>query len=254
MFIDTHCHLDDEKFTDIIKTVKTFEVANVGIAINMGCNLQSSIKSKELAENFQSIYFAVGFHPSDAHDFDLEVMKEIKKLSLHEKCVAIGEIGLDYHWEPFDKEKQKTVFNLQLDLANDECLPVSVHSRDATKDVLDILKSNMPKSGGVMHCFSGSKETAKELLDLGFYLGFGGTVTFKNASNLKEVAKYVPMDRILTETDCPYLSPEPFRGQRNEPKNIPIIAKYLAELKGVFLEVMENTLYSNAKNLFKKLK
>ena len=254
MFVDTHCHLDDKKFQDINKVVASYLEVGVERVITIGCDNKSSLESKNLSENFSSVYFASGFHPSEADKFTLEGLEIIKNLCEHEKCVAVGEIGLDYHWEPFDLAKQKEIFEAQIQLANQYRLPISVHSRDATKDVLDILRATKPENCGVMHCFSGSKETAKILLDLGFYLGFGGTVTFNNATNLKEVASYCPLDRILTETDSPYLAPHPFRGSVNEPKNIPVIASCLAFLKGESLETIKNFVYQNAKRLFYKLK
>ena len=165
----------------------------------------------------------------------------------------MGEIGLDYHYQPFDKEKQAAAFIRQIELANELKLPIVVHSRDACLDTLNIIKAHRPKYGGTMHCFSGSKETARDYLNLGFYLSFGGTLTFKNAVRAVEVVKFAPIDRILTETDSPYLSPEPFRGQVNTPKNIPIIAKRLAEIRGVEVGVIEEAVYRNTTTLFPKI-
>lgn len=255
MYIDTHCHLHDAKLVDLNSVVKNYLRDNVSKVINMGCCLETSEIGKSLSERYDSVYFAAGYHPSDIGDFDDSKLEKIKALATHEKCVAIGEIGLDYYWEGYDKEKQKSGFIRQLELAKEMRLPASIHSRDATGDMLSILKSNNDKLqyGGVMHCFSGSKETATELMNLGLYISFAGTVTFKNASNLKEIAKFVPVDRCLTETDCPFLAPHPLRGTVNEPKNIPLIASHVAELKGIDLFEFANSVMNNAKTLFKKL-
>ncbi len=254
MFIDTHCHIDDEKFSDTDVIVENYLKEKVISVVNMGCNLESSLNGKKLSEIYDSVYFAAGYHPSDVEDFSFEKEIEIEKLCQNPKCVAVGEIGLDYHYEPYDKNKQIDAFIRQIDLAYRNGLPFCVHSRDATLDTLNVLKSNKNKlnNGFIIHCFSGSKETAKEYLDLGGFIGFGGTLTFKNSERIKEVAKFIPKDRILTETDSPYLSPEPFRGKINEPKNIPVIAKYLKNLRGETQDFYIQ-LKSNAENIFKKL-
>ncbi|MBQ8426496.1 MAG: TatD family hydrolase [Clostridia bacterium] len=255
MYIDTHCHLQDAKLVDLDVVVSNYLRDNVSKVINMGCCLETSEIGKALSERYDTVYFAAGYHPSDIGDFDNEKLDKIKALAMHEKCVAIGEIGLDYYWEGYDKQKQKDGFIKQLELAHEMHLPVSIHSRDATADMLNILKDNKSKLtyGGVMHCFSGSRETATELMNLGLYISFAGTVTFKNATNLKEIAKFVPVDRCLTETDCPYLAPHPLRGTVNEPKNIPLIAAHVAELKGIDVLDFANCVMKNAKTLFKKL-
>ena len=254
MFIDTHCHIDDEKLTDKDKVVEDFSLAKVKVAINMGCDLKTTENGLNLSKKYHSVYFAAGFHPSEIEYFDADALEKIKNFALDEKCVAIGEIGLDYHWLPFDKDKQIDGFNRQIDLANQLKLPISVHCRDATEDTLKVLKSNLPKFQGVMHCFSGSVETAKILLDLGFYISFAGTLTFKNARNLVDVAKYVPLDRCLTETDSPYLAPTPYRGSINSPSLVPLVARRLAEIKALDEETLACAVLTNAKTLFKKLK
>lgn len=255
MLIDTHCHLHDAKLSDVDAVVNNYLLGNVKKIINMGCCLETSEKGKTLSEKYDSVYFAVGYHPSEVGNFDNDKFDKIKTLASHKKCVAIGEIGLDYYWEGYDKEMQKSVFIKQLELAKHMHLPVSIHSRDATEDMLKILKENKSKLayGGVMHCFSGSKETATELMNLGMYISFAGTVTFKNANNLKEIAKYVPVDRCLTETDCPYLSPHPLRGTINEPKNVSFITAHVAELKGLEVLNFAECVMKNAKTVFKKL-
>ncbi len=255
MFIDTHCHLDDNKLSDTESVVNDYLLSGVDIAINMGCNLNSSEIGQTLAKAYPSIYFAVGFHPSDVRDFNKDSLDRLKSLTLDKKCVAIGEIGLDYYWEPYDEIKQKECFTKQIELASECDLPICIHSRNATADMLKILKENKGKlkNGGVMHCFSGSVETARELLNLGLYISFAGPVTFKNANTLLDVAKFVPTDRCLTETDSPYLAPHPLRGTVNSPKNVPIITAFLASLKGMEIAEFASAVMFNAKTLFKKL-
>ena len=252
MYVDTHCHLDDTRF-DVNEEVKNYLRVGVSKVINVGCNLSSSLKGKQLADKYESIYFGAGFHPSDANDYNQQAEDVIIKLLGDKKCVCVGEIGLDYHWEPYDKQVQQRVFLRQLELAKEHKLPVSVHCRDATEDMIKTLKENKDKLvyGGVMHCYSGSVETAKELLNLGFCLGFGGTVTFKNARKTVEVAEFCPNDRILTETDCPYLSPEPYRGQTNSPERIPIITSFIANLKRMDNVEFASVVMENARKLFK---
>lgn len=257
MFIDTHCHLDDPKIKDDLdNVVKEFKDVGVMIAINIGCDPKTSAIVKEQAEKYDGVYFAAGYHPQDVKDADLKELEIIAELSKNPKCVAIGEIGLDHYWDKSFNQKQEEFFVRQIELANFLKLPINIHVRDATADALRILKDNKNKLvyGGVMHCFSGSEETAKELLRLGLYLSFGGTLTFKNAHNIPLVAKNAPEDRILTETDSPYLSPEPFRGKVNTPKNIPIIAAKLAEIRGVDREDIAEAVYKNVKTLFPKIK
>ncbi len=256
MYIDTHCHISDKKFNCAKDVVENYLKSNVTCAIEMGCNLLSSKQAKLLASEYDSVYFAVGIHPSDIDEFNEKTVGELKELTYDDKCVAIGEIGLDYYWKPYDDKKQIKGFLSQLELAKSLKLPVSVHCRDANGDMVKILKENRDKLnyGGVMHCYSGSKETCKELLDLGFYMGFGGTVTFMNAVNVQDVCKFVPNDRILTETDSPYLSPEPYRGQINSPENIPIINAKIALLKGLENDKMAEIVMNNARALFYKIK
>ncbi len=255
MVVDTHAHLHDEKLTDLDAVVERFLSAGVEKVINMGCCLKTSEIGKTLSEKYPSVYFAAGYHPSDANDFNDENLDKIKGLLTHEKCVAVGEIGLDYYWEPFDKEKQISCFISQLEIAKDYKLPVSIHSREATGDMMKILKDNknLLEYGGVMHCFSGSKETAKDLLDLGLYISFAGPLTFKNSVKAKEVATFVPIDRCLTETDCPYLAPHPLRGTVNEPKNVVITTQFLADIKQMSMVDFSKTVWENAHRLFYKL-
>ncbi len=255
MFIDTHCHLHDEKLLDTQKFVDEYLRDGVEIVINAACCAKTSEMGKELSEKYTSVYFMTGCHPSDVFGFNEEEFSRIEKLTAHPKCVAVGEIGLDYHWEPFDKQKQAECFIKLIELADSKNLPISIHSRDATADMLKILKDNKSKlkNGAVMHCFSGSKETALEILKMGMYISFAGPLTFKNAKNLVEVAKYVPIDRCLTETDCPYLAPHPLRGTLNSPKNVSLVTACLAEIKQMEIERLALEVMKNAKTLFKKL-
>lgn len=256
MYIDTHCHLDDKKFDgNIDNTINEFLSAGVGRVIDVGCNFSSSLAVKEQAEKYSCIYFAAGYHPSDIDDFNEREKLETIKLLSHKKCVAVGEIGLDYHWRKDNIERQKEGFIEQIEIAYQNKLPISIHIRDAMGDGLELLRQNKNKLiyGGVMHCFSGSVEIAKEVLKLGLYISFGGTLTFKNSKNAIEVAKMLPSDKILTETDSPYLAPEPLRGSVNSPKNIPIIVEKLAEIRGEDKEKLKEQIFDNAKRLFYKL-
>ena len=255
MFIDVHCHLNDQRYQDVDQVVSEFKKEGVSVAINAGYDLESSYKGQSLAEKYEEVFFTVGAHPDSEKEVDDDFLQSLRILSSHKKCVGIGEIGLDYHYEGFSKEGQKRAFERQIELANQLKLPIIVHTRDAQKDTLDILKANknLLTNGGVMHCFSGSKESAKEYLNLGMYISFSGTVTFKNARNLLEVASFLPLDRILTETDSPYLSPTPFRGEMNYPKRVPLVTKFLSELRNIDLEEFSQLVIENSKRVFKKL-
>lgn len=257
MYIDTHCHLDDQKLIDRVdKVVSDYQRENVTKVINVGCNAETSRLCADMAKEYQSIYFASGVHPIDAKDYIDDDFAVISNLCDMEKCVAVGEIGLDYYWDDSYKDKQKQVFVTMLELAKEKKLPTSIHMRNATLDTLELLKSNKDKLvyGGSLHCFSGSVETAREILNLGLKIGFGGTLTFKNANKVLEVAKFTPLDCCLTETDCPYLSPEPYRGTINEPKNIPVICSFLAKIKNVDNVDLANIIMQNALSTFTKLK
>lgn len=254
MYIDTHCHLDDEKLSPIGRVVEEFRRDGVSRVINVACNEKSSQFGKAISEKFAEIYFASGFHPSDVAGYNATTREKIVECAKSEKCVAIGEIGLDYYWDDSQKELQKQVFVEQIEIANFLSLPISVHSRNATEDTLKILRENKAIYGGVMHCFSGSIETAKILLNSNFYISFAGPVTFKNSKNLPEIASFLPSDRILTETDSPYLAPTPFRGTVNSPKNVSLITNFLANLRNEDEQSFASSVMQNAKNLFKKLK
>ncbi len=248
--IDIHAHYDDDAFDadrDALLT-SLFEKNGVTAIINAGCNLESSLYSISLAEKFENVYAAVGFHPQEVEKFDQNAFERIKELTQHPKVVAIGEIGLDYHWVSDNKEKQKAVFRKQLELAIENDMPVVIHERDSVADCLEIVLDYDVR--GVFHAFSGSKETAKILLDRGWYISFPGTVTFKNAKNPVENALYVPENRILTETDAPYLTAHPFRGKRNDSSYMKYTLEKIAEIRGTSFEHIERITEENAKRLF----
>jgi TatD DNase family protein len=246
---DTHAHYNDKAFNeDRANLLDSFSESGILGVINCGTNIEESKKSIQLAENYDFVYCAVGFHPEDISTANENYLSEIKELAMHEKCVAIGEIGLDYYWVKDNKEEQKRFFTEQLALANELSLPVIIHSRDAHADTLEILKKHRPK--GVLHCFSGSVEVMNEALKLGLYIGLGGAVTFKNARVPLEVAKSVPLERLLLETDCPYMTPVPFRGKRNQSTYISYVAEKIAEVKNLTKEEILTAANNNARNLF----
>lgn len=244
---DTHSHYDDIKFNEVRdELLSSLKSKNVGRVITCGVDKSSSLRSKKLAEKYDYIYFAAGIHPENMDEVCCTDF--IKEMSGHEKCVAVGEIGLDYYFDSSSAEKQKQVFEKQLILSKELNLPVIVHDRDAHADTLELLKKHRPK--GVVHCFSGSPETAKEIVSLGMYIGIGGVITFKNAKRLPEVAKELPLDRLLLETDCPYLAPEPFRGKLCNSAMIEYTAKRLAEIRNISYEEVLDAAFENAMNLF----
>ncbi|MFN2748222.1 TatD family hydrolase [Bacillus sp. z60-18] len=252
MLFDTHAHLNAEQFNDdledVIARAKKEEVEHIVV---VGFDRPTITRAMELIDAYDFIYAAIGWHPVDAIDMTDEDLAWIKKLSAHEKVVAIGEMGLDYHWDKSPKDVQKEVFRKQIALAKEVNLPIVIHNREATEDVVSILREEgAEKVGGIMHCFTGSAEIAKECIDMNFYLSFGGPVTFKNAKKPKEVVKQVPNDRILIETDCPFLAPHPFRGKRNEPSYVKLVAEQIAELKGLTYEEVATFTTENAKKLF----
>lgn len=258
MYIDTHAHLnyDDNRFGEENLLVDNIKNAGVNNVIVVGWDYLSSQKAKDFAHRHDGYYFAAGVHPSDiskAEDCDYD---GIRTLLNDKKAVALGEIGLDYHYENIDEKAQQSAFIRQIEMAHVAKLPFIIHSRDATQDTLRILKDNknLLEYGAVIHCFSGSEETAKEYLKLGLYISFAGPVTFKNARRLDEVAKIIPPDKILAETDSPYLAPSPLRGTLNTPCNIPIIVKKLAELRNDSIEKIAQDIYDNAHTLFFKMK
>lgn len=247
---DTHAHYDDEKYEeDREEFLSSLPSKGVSTVINCGCDLSSSLKSIDFSERYDYFYSALGVHPSNITDSSYEELDRIKELYSRPKCVAIGEIGLEYHYDFVPKNIQLDVFEKQLILSKELDLPVIVHDREAHEDTINLLKKYKPK--GVVHCFSGSAEMAKEILKLGMYIGLGGAVTFKNARKPLEVAEIVPDDRILLETDCPYMAPVPFRGQRNSSDLIAFTAEKIAEVRKCDTQRLIDIANQNAKNLFK---
>ncbi|WP_345913948.1 TatD family hydrolase [Bacillus velezensis] len=253
MLFDTHAHLNAEQFdTDLEEVIARAKAEKVERIVVVGFDKPTITRAMELIEEYDFIYAAIGWHPVDAIDMTEEDLSWIKELSSHEKVVAIGEMGLDYHWDKSPKDVQKEVFRKQIALAKEVNLPIIIHNRDATEDVVTILKEEGAEEvGGIMHCFTGSAEVARQCMDMNFYISFGGPVTFKNAKKPKEVAKEIPNDRLLIETDCPFLTPHPFRGKRNEPSYVKYVAEQLAELKGLTYEEIVSITTENAKRLFR---
>ena len=252
-FIDTHCHLNDEKFSaDLIEVVERAKIAGVNRIINFGDTLKSSAAVVELAEKFEGMFAGVGVHPEEISDFDKNSAEKIFELAKNKKVVAIGEIGLDYYWEK-DSEKrllQQKIFVEQLELAQNLNLPVCIHEREAHGDALKILKSDAKNLRGVMHCYSGSLEMAKELWKMGWLIGVDGPLTFKNSAKLPEIVKAAPREVLLIETDSPYLAPVPNRGKRNEPAFVVDVAKKIAEIRNETLETVAQYTTQNAEKLY----
>lgn len=255
MIFESHAHYDDEAFDEDRDALLTSLPENgIPYVINVGANIETSKNTIALTEKYPHVYGAVGVHPSDTAELNEENFAWLKEQCNLEKIVAVGEIGLDYYWDEPDRDTQKIWFRKQLQLARETKLPVIIHSRDAAKDTIDIMKEEHAENiGGVIHCFSYTKESAKIFLDMGFYIGIGGVLTFNNAKKLREAVKTIPMDRILLETDCPYLAPVPNRGKRNTSLNIPYVVKALAEIKGISEQEVEDITMSSAKNLFRVL-
>ena len=253
MILDTHAHYDDEAFDeDRDQLLSSMKDGGVGCIVNVCASVGGFGGTLELIKAYPFVYGAVGVHPDDAGIMTQDTLDEIRRLSHLEKMVAIGEIGLDYHWDEPEPELQKTWFVRQLGLARDRKLPVIIHSRDAAKDTLDIMKAEKAgEIGGVIHCFSYSLEMAKEYLNMGFYLGIGGVLTFNNAKKLKEVVGYMPLERIVLETDCPYLSPVPNRGKRNSSLNLPYVVEEISRIKQVPAEQIIEITNRNAKQMYR---
>ena len=246
---DTHAHYDDEAFdTDRDELMTRLFSESCEKIVTLGCDIEKSRRSLELAEKYDNLYAAVGVHPENCEDASDGYLAELKALAAHPKAAAIGEIGLDYHSEPFDKDRQQRFFREQIILAKELDMPICVHSRDSTKDVLDILREYKPK--GVMHCFSGSIDTAREILSFGMMISFTGLLTFKNAKKAAEACAFIPLDRIMLETDCPYMTPVPHRGERNDSGNLIFTAETLAEIKGLTVEETVRICNENAEAFF----
>ena len=246
---DSHAHYTDKAFNEdreiMLGSLKESGVCGI---INCGADIESSVSSVDLASKYDYIYAACGIHPEEADKTPENYIDILRDLAKNEKCVAIGEIGLDYYWRQDTKDLQKELFEKQILLSKELDLPIIVHDREAHGDTMEILKKHRPK--GVLHCFSGSPETAAEVLKLGMYIGFGGALTFKNARKAVEVAQMLPLDRLLLETDCPYMAPVPMRGKRNNSGYIPFIAEKVAEIKGIDPQSVLDVTMENTKRLF----
>lgn len=256
MLIDTHAHLTDERYCGARDIIGGMSGDGLEKIITVAYSLESARECVALAEENENVYAAVGIHPDDAQRLTVDPTEELLGLSRSPKCVAIGEIGLDYFYEGTDKEKQNYWLEKQLDLVERATLPVCFHVRDAYADFYECIKRNVGKlkSGAVMHCFSGSLETAMTYVELGFYISFSGSITFKNAKKFPEIIRAVPLDRILVETDCPYLTPHPYRGSTNYPKMVRLTAQKIAEILDKPIEEIERITTQNAYSIFTKMK
>jgi len=252
IFVDSHAHLDFDQFDhDRDAVIQNARLANISAIINIGINLETSKKSIELAETYDFIYATAGIHPHDAGEIKSDQWSELIQLFKHPKIIAVGEIGLDYYRDYSPRDVQKKVLLKQLDLAIENDLSVIIHTRNAWSDIMPIITEQYrSKLTGVFHCFSGTEHHAKTLLDLGYFISFTGVVTFKNANALKIAADYVPLDRLLLETDCPFMAPVPFRGKRCEPAHIPYIARKIAEAKDIDIAEVAHQTTENVKQLF----
>ena len=254
MIFESHAHYDDERFDeDREEILASLPACGIGKVVNVGSTFEGCRKSLELAHRYPYIYAALGVHPGNIEDLDSESFAWLWENLKDGKTAAVGEIGLDYHWEK-DLEvqsRQAVRFRQQLDMAREAGLPVIIHSRDAAQETMEILKEAAGQGiGGVIHCYSYSKEMAREYIRMGYYIGVGGVVTYKNSRKLKETVREIPMDRILLETDCPYLAPEPNRGKRNSSLNLPYVAAEIAKIKEISEEEVIQATYENACRLF----
>ena len=251
MLADSHAHIDDERFdADREEVVARALAAGVSLIVNIGADMASSARSVALAEKYPGIYAAVGMHPHDSQDMKETDYRQLEQWANHPKVVAIGEIGLDYHYDLSPRPVQKEVFLRQLDVARKTGKPFIIHEREAHADMLDIIRNAARGLNGVFHCFSGSVETAREYLKMGFYISVAGPVTFPKSVKTKEVAKAVPLDRLLVETDSPYLTPQPFRGKRNEPAYVRLVAEEIANLRDISLAELAEATTANVRRLF----
>ncbi len=251
MLFDSHAHIDDEKF-DIDREEVIQRAIDNGVTgiINVGASMESSARSIALAEKYEGIYAAVGIHPHDAKDALDTDYEQLVRWTALDKVVAIGEIGLDYYYDFSPREVQRSVFIHQLDVARQTNMPFIIHDRDAHGDVLEILKKEAKGLKGVLHCFSGSLEMANEVIKMGLYVSIAGPVTFKNAAKLPEIVTKVPLEYLLVETDSPYLTPQPYRGKRNEPAYVKLVAEQVANLRGIELDILAKATSENVKRLF----
>ncbi|KKK36680.1 hydrolase TatD [Mesobacillus campisalis] len=252
MLFDTHVHLNADQYSeDVQEVIDRAQSEGVSKMVVVGFDRPTIEKALQLCESYDFLYASVGWHPVDAIDMTPGDLVWLRELSSHPKVVALGEMGLDYYWDKSPKDVQKEVFRKQIRLAKEVNLPIIIHNREATADIVQILKEEDAREvGGIMHCYSGSVEIAMECIDMNFYISLGGPVTFKNAKKPKEVAEAVPLDRLLIETDAPYLTPHPFRGKRNEPAYVKLVAQQIAELRGMSYEELAETTTKNAKKIF----
>ena len=252
MIFDTHAHYDDDAFDeDRDALLAGMQEAGVESIVNIGASMASSKRSLELAKKYPFIYAAVGVHPDEVGELTEEKLQQLKEWSMHEKVKAIGEIGLDYYWDKEGHDLQKHWFMRQMELAHERKLPMIVHSREAAKDTLDMVAAAKTLNlSGIIHCYSYSVEQAREYLNMGYYLGIGGVLTFKNAKKLKEVAEYAPLSQIVLETDCPYLAPVPYRGKRNDSSKLRYVAEELAAIKQMSVEEVIRITNENGKKLY----
>ena len=251
MYFDTHVHLNSDRYENVNEIVENAFKNGVKKMVVVGYDLQTSLKAVEIASNFEFVYAAVGIHPSEVKAAKISDLEAIERILISDKVVAIGEIGLDYHWDKENKDYQKRFFVEQLKLSNKYNLPVIIHSRDAAEDTYEVLKENKKYyKKGIMHCYSYSLEMAEKFIDLGFKLAFGGALTFLNSKENKEVVKNVDIENLLIETDAPYLTPHPFRGKVNEPKYIYLVVEEMARLKNVDKEEIAHSTYNNACYIF----
>ncbi len=257
MIFETHAHYEDKQFDkDRHELLASMASQGIGCIVNVGSSIETTKKSIELAETYDFIYAAAGVHPSEIACLSEANLLWLREQSAHPKVVAIGEIGLDYYWEKDEsvRERQRDWFRWQLMLAKDAALPVIIHSRDAASDTLDIMKeAHDMQIPGVIHCFSYSAETAEAYVEMGYYIGIGGVVTFKNAKKLKETVARIPLERIVLETDCPYMAPEPYRGKRNSSLYLPYVVEKIAEIKGLDTQEVIAATWKNARQLYCKI-
>lgn len=254
MFIDSHTHLDDPRFDqDRENVIESLREDGIDMVINIGADKESSLSTLELARKYDNIYAVAGVHPHSASELEEDGLDWLIEIAKEEKVVAIGEIGLDFYYDNSPRDIQRKWFKAQLQLAKELGLPVVIHTRDAAKETYDILKDAAAdgKLKVLMHCYSGSAEMAVDYAKLGFYIALGGAVTFKNARVPREVASVVPLENLMIETDCPYMTPEPFRGKRNEPKYVNLVAEKIAEIKGITVEELAKATADNARSFFR---
>ena len=251
MIIDTHAHYDDEQFdSDREELLKKMQDGGIGLIVNAGSTIESWARIQRLTEEYPFLYGAIGIHPDEVGSLDEDKMAEMERLLDLEKIVAVGEIGLDYYWDKENHDTQKKWFIRQLELARKKDMPVIIHSREAAADTFDIMREHASGMKAVIHCYSYSPEMAREYVKMGYYIGVGGVVTFKNAKKLKEVVEEIPLTSVVLETDCPYLAPEPYRGKRNCSLYLPYVAEKIAQIKGVSVEEVVRQTEKNSRILY----